>query len=339
MMTAMTETAMLLPGQGSQRARMATALYGHDDVFTEAMDDVFAALGAAGVELRDDWLAERPRLPIDHPLRSQPLLFATDYAYAIALASWGVRPAVMLGHSVGELVAAVLAGVLPMADGARLVHDRMTMLADAPPGGMLAVAESPEALTSFLRDDVVVGAVNAPRQTVLAGSSAPLAAVADDLAARDVVFARVPSFTPFHSPALHGYTAHDRDRFASLQLRAPDTTIVSCYTGEILTDAEATDPGYWSSHPTARVLFWPALLTLLAAGDYVLVEAGPGQTLTKLVRRHASVRAGRSRAVPLAGAKPDQDRDAFAQARAALESSTDESAEVSGPIRDLLGAS
>jgi acyl transferase domain-containing protein len=187
---------------------------------------------------------------------------------------------------------------------------------------MLAVAESPEVLAAYLRDDVVVGAVNAPRQTILAGSSAPLAAVAADLAARDVVCARVPSFTPFHSPALRGYTAHDRRLFASLPLRAPDTTIVSCYTAKILTDVQATDPGYWSSHPTAPVLFWPALLTLLAAGDHVLVEAGPGQTLTKLARRHPTVRTGRSVALPLAGAKVDQDRDALARAKATLESLT-----------------
>jgi len=297
---------------------MAASLYEHDGAFTSAIDAVFASLGRDGDRLRSDWLAAEPILPIDHPQRSQPLLFAVDYAYSAVVRSWGITPSALLGHSVGEVVAAVIAGVLPMPEAARLVWDRMANLAHAAPGGMLAVAESAEKLTPYLRDDVVVGAVNAPRQTILAGSARPLAEIAADLEALSILCAPVASLTPFHSPALRSYAAFDKAIVDNIALRSPSIPIVSCYTGRILSDEQAVDPAYWASHPAAPVLFWPALSTLLVAGPWTLVETGPGNTLTRLARRHAAAASGGSLAVNLGGTRFDRDRGALDQARDAI---------------------
>lgn len=169
--------ALLLPGQGSQYRRMAAGLYAAEPVFAEAVDEVLGAMGAEGARMHADWLAERPELPVDHVLRAQPLLFAVDYALGRLVTSWGIRPVALLGHSIGEMAAATLAGVFTVRDAARVVLDRVTRLTAAPPGGMLAVAESAASLEPFLGDGVVVGAVNAPRQTVLGGPEDALRAV------------------------------------------------------------------------------------------------------------------------------------------------------------------
>ena len=194
--------AFLLPGQGSQYHRMGAGLYGVQPEFSAAMDAVFDLLGTAGPQVRRDWLSDRPAVPIDHVTRSQILLFAVDYAVAVQLSSWGLRPAALLGHSIGELAGAVLAGIFTLPEAVRLVWDRIQRLAEAPPGGMLAVAATAGQLEPFCAGDVVVGAVNAERQVILAGPEAELAATAAALTATGFTSRRVPASTAFHSPML-----------------------------------------------------------------------------------------------------------------------------------------
>ncbi|RCV48674.1 polyketide synthase [Marinitenerispora sediminis] len=313
--------ALLLPGQGAQHVRMAAGLYPHEPVFSAAMDEVFTAMGEDGTRLRADWVAERPTVPIDHVTRSQPLLFAVDYALGRLVASWGIRPAALLGHSIGEMAAAALAGVFDLSDAAGIVLDRVRRLLQAPPGGMLAVAAAPGELGPHLHGDVVVGAVNAPRQTVLAGPREPLAAVAAALAERGFTCRPVPSLVAFHSPAVAAATAGAEQLLASVRVRPPDIPVYSGYTAAPLRAAQIADPGFWARQPVAPVLFWPALDALLGDGAFLLVEAGPGQGLTQVARRHPAVRAGRSAVLPLLPARlgpPRADRQAVAAARAAL---------------------
>ncbi|MFC4511385.1 acyltransferase domain-containing protein [Streptomyces ehimensis] len=296
--------ALLLPGQGSQHARMAAGLHPGVPEFAAAMDEVFTAMGEEGERLRSDWLAERPAVPIDHVTRSQPLLFAVDYALGRLVLSWGVRPAAFLGHSIGEMAAAVLAGVFDLRDAAALVLDRVRRLAAAPPGGMLAVAATPAELEPYLSTDVVVGAVNAPRQTVVAGPNGPLEKTERLLREAGFTCRRVPSLSGFHSPMLAPACRGAEERIATVPVRAPHTAVYSAYTTAPLTHEDVTDASFWARHPVAPVLFWPALDALLAGGDHLLVEAGPGQGLSRLARRHPAVRRGGSRVVPLLPARP-----------------------------------
>ncbi|MBT2511496.1 acyltransferase domain-containing protein [Streptomyces sp. ISL-98] len=314
--------ALLLPGQGAQHPGMATGLYGHDEAFTGAADEVFAALGADGGRVRDDWLGDRPRVPVDHVTRSQILLFTIDYALGRTVESWGVRPAGLLGHSVGEMAGAVLAGVFAVADAARLMWDRVTRLAEGPAGGMVAVAAAPDALAPYLRGGVVVGAHNAPRQTVLAGPEPQLGEVTSLLREQGMVCRTVPASTPFHSPVLAPLAARAEPAFATVRARPPALPLISGYTAAPLTADQAADPAWWSSHPAAPVRFWPALDHLLRGPGRQLVECGPGRGLTAIARRHPAVLAGRSRVLPLLPAGPaDQAeaRDCLAAARSVLD--------------------
>lgn len=316
---------LLLPGQGAQHVRMAAGLYGSEPVFTAAMDEVLDAIdtfaAGEGTRLRADWLTDRPSVDLDHVTRSQPLLFAVDLALGRLVLSWGGRPDALLGHSIGELAAAVLAGVFTLRGATRLVCDRIRSLAAGPPGGMLAVAATPEEVEPFLGGDVVVGAVNAPRQTVLAGPDPALEVTRKELAEHAFTCRRLPSLSPFHSPALAPAVTGSERAIAALPVAPPEPVLQSCYTARPLRYADVSDPGYWARQPVAPVLFWPALDALLAGRDTVVVDAGPGQALAQLARRHPEVRAGRSMVVPLLPARPgppEQDRAFVAAARESL---------------------
>lgn len=305
--------ALLLPGQGAQHQRMAAGLYGDEPVFTAAMDVVFDELGEGGERLRTDWLSDRPSVPIEHVTRSQPLLFAIDHALGRLVLSWGIRPAALLGHSVGEVAAATLAGIFDVRAATRLMADRVHRLSTGPAGGMVAVAAAAAELEPYLRDGLVVGAINAPRQTILAGPEEPLRRCIADLRRDGFSCRRTPSSSPFHSPVLETVAAGAEPVIAATPMIAPTTVLYSAYTGGPLGPAEATSAAYWARQPVAPVLFWPTLNALLSVGNLLLIEAGPGQSLTSIARRHAAVRTGRSSVVamlPPGPGDPARDRAA-----------------------------
>ncbi|MFD7108144.1 acyltransferase domain-containing protein [Streptomyces celluloflavus] len=313
--------ALLLPGQGAQYPGMGTGLYRAEPEFAAVVDEVFDAMGRAGADLRADWLAAEPGLPMDHVTRSQPLLFALDYALGRLLLAQGLRPAVLLGHSIGEVAAATLAGVFDLGTAARMVQERVTLLSSAPVGGMAAVAAPREEIAPLLVPGVDIGAVNAPRQTILAGRDEPLRATVAALRAAGFTCAPVASLTPFHSAVLEPVVEPIRRRLGALPLTPPAVPVVSGYTAAPLTDEQAVDPAYWARHPVDPVLFWPALEDLMRRGDHLLVECGPGQSLVTLARRHPAVRSGRSRVLALlgpAGAGPDAEAEHFRAMRAEL---------------------
>ena len=296
--------ALLLPGQGSQHPGMAVELYEREPVFTATLDEFFELLGTEGKLIRSDWLARDPDVPIDDAARAQPLLFGIDYALGRALCAHGIRPAALLGHSVGELAAAALAGTVDLPGAARVMLERSAVMADTVPGGMLAVAASPEQVEFYLdtgagADQVVVGARNAPRQSVLAGPEPQLRLVEAALRGAGLLCRRVGARQPFHSPAVAPAAARLAAAIADVPLRPPAIPVWSTRTGAVVTAAQATDHEFWAGQLAAAVLFWPALDNLLASGDWTLVEAGPGQGLSTLARRHPAVRQGGAAVVPL----------------------------------------
>jgi acyl transferase domain-containing protein len=283
---------------------MAAGLYRADEAFAARIDEVLALWGAQGRAIRRDWLSATPDVPLDDLRRAQPLLFAVDWALGRIVLDRGLRPDALLGHSVGEVAAAVLAGVLSLADAAALMADRVRHLATAPPGGMLAVAASPEEVAPLLGADVVVGAVNGPRQVVVAGADGPLAAAEARLRAAGLVCRRARTVSAFHSPVVAAAAVRCLPALRATALRPPALPLFSGYTAALLTGRQATDPGFWAAQPAAPVLFGPALDALLATGPLLLVEAGPAQGLTMLAKRHRAVASGASAAVALLPARP-----------------------------------
>jgi [acyl-carrier-protein] S-malonyltransferase len=296
--------ALLFPGQGAQQPGMALGLYRADASFAARVDQVLTLWGAEGRAIRQDWLAPTPRIPLDDLRRAQPLLFAVDWALGQTVLDWGIRPDALLGHSVGEVAAAVLAGVFTLEDAAALMADRIRHLADAPPGGMLAVAAPAAELLPLLGPGVVVGAVNGPRQVVLAGAEEPLAQTEAELRRQGFSCRRARTLSAFHSPVVARAAALSLSALQATVLRPPRLPLHSGYTAGPLADDQAVDPAFWAGQPAAPVLFGPALDRLLATGPLLLIEAGPAQGLTMLAKRHPAVASGRSAAVALLPARP-----------------------------------
>jgi acyl transferase domain-containing protein len=312
---------LLFPGQGAQHERMAAGLYEREPVFTAAIDEVVELLGADGVRVRTDWLADRPQVGVDDPLRAQLLLFAVDYAMGRVAMSWA-RPAGLLGHSVGELAAATLAGVFTLPDALSLVLDRMARLRGAPAGGMLAVAESAAALCPYVDGErVAVAAVNATRQTILAGTGADLARVRAALSRDGIASRPVSSRLPFHSPILMKSAMAGEPDFARVRMLPPSIPVYSAYSGARLTDAQACDAAFWAAQPARPVLFWPALDRVLSARPHLVVDVGPGGGLAALARQHPTARTGTSQVVavlPTRPRDPEHDLRTLRAARAAI---------------------
>jgi malonyl CoA-acyl carrier protein transacylase len=317
--------ALLFPGQGSQHAAMAAGLYRREPVFTAAVDAVLDLMGEDGPAIRADWLSRatvRPAIDIDDVRRAQPLLFAVDFALGSMILSWGVRPAALLGHSAGELVAATLAGVVTLPDAVTMVRERVRHAVEIPAGGMLAVAASEERLRPYLLGEVAIAAVNANQQTMLAGPAAQLAFVESRLRADELTVVPVPATSPFHSPAMAPASAAVELAYAAgIRLHEPALPLYSGYTGELLGAEDALSPRFWARQITDTVYFKQALESLLATDDMLLIEAGPRQTLTAFARRHRAVRLGASAAIPLLPARPgppEADRRSVLNAAARL---------------------
>ena len=298
--------ALLFPGQGQQQPAMAAGLYGHEPHFTAAVDRVLDEWGDEGTRLRDRWLAGDDGAQMNDAPQSQPLLFAVGYGLGRMVLEWGVTPVALLGHSVGELVAATLAGVFTLPDALRMLRDRVESAVATGPGGMLAVAAAAEELTPYLPSDgrVSVAAVNAPRQTLLAGPDPDLGELAEKLAADGYTCRRAAARQAFHSPVMADAARQGRPLVAAARPGPPCWPLYSAYTGGPLDADRVRDPDFWARQIADPVLFWPTLDTLLASGRYLLLEAGPGQGLSSIARLHRAVRGGDSAVVPLLPARP-----------------------------------
>ncbi|HEU5111348.1 MAG TPA: acyltransferase domain-containing protein, partial [Micromonosporaceae bacterium] len=273
--------AFMFSGQGAEYAGMAARLYATEPVFARELDAGLEILAEAGIDLAPALL--RPdETALLHTSVVQPALFAVEYALARLWMSWGIEPAALIGHSVGELVAACVAGALSHVDAARLVVERGRAMADGPRGAMLAVAWPEQQVVAELPDGVAVAAVNAPGQTVVSGSEAAVGALERTYHQRGIRFRRLRTRHPFHTPAMAAAADRVAEVASAIALHAPRLPVVSASTGTWLTAGEATDPGYWGRQVSSPVRFADGLRTLTAAG-HLLVEVGPGRTLCDLV--------------------------------------------------------
>jgi acyl transferase domain-containing protein len=280
---------LLLSGQGSQYAGMGRGLYLHEPVYRREIDRC-SALAAAelGRELSAALYPADPAAadPLARAGILQPALFAVGYALARLWMSWGVRPRALLGHSLGEYVAACLAGVLPLADALRLVAVRGRLCERLPAGAMLAVAASPEDLAARLAGGLELAAVNGPRLCTVAGPVAVVERLQDDLEAAGVDCRRLHTGHAFHSAAVEPLAAELGAVLETVRLEAGSIPYLSNVTGDWQSAAEAADPGYWLRHLRAPVRFAAGLERLLAEPDAVLLEVGPGNALATLALRH-----------------------------------------------------
>lgn len=319
----------LFPGVGEQHPAMASALYRQESFFKEEVDRCCQILSArCALDLRASLSLDTAGSSVEHfplplsiahltekrapgtllhlnrkvaPLATpralgatelaQPVTFVIEYALARLLMHWGIQPQAMLGFSLGEYVAATLAGVLSLEDALQLVACRAQLIAAQPEGAMLAVALSEAEITSYLRKrpwikEVDIAAVAAPLTCVLAGSPAMITLLEDSLDCEGIACSRVTATHAFHSRLLAPVKEQLIQMVERMTLSAPAIPYVSNVTGTWITDEQATSPTYWAEHMCETVRFADGVGCLLQERPHLFVEVGLGQALGSFVRQH-----------------------------------------------------
>jgi acyl transferase domain-containing protein len=247
------KVVLLFPGQGAQYVGMGSRLYESSGVFRAAVDRVHEAL-AGTLDVRD-LLFRQGEDVLTQTRYTQPALFTVGYALATLLESLGVRPWAMIGHSVGELVAATLAGVLSVEDAAKLVCERGRLVQSVAPGSMLSVRLPADQVRPRLSPRMSVATENGPSLCVASGPTDEIEALERALVADGVVAKRLHTSHAFHSPMMDGVVDPFTEVVRRVKLEAPRTRIVSTVTGTWLSDDEARDPAYWGRPLRQRVVF------------------------------------------------------------------------------------
>jgi amino acid adenylation domain-containing protein len=312
------QTVFLFTGQGSQFPGMGRTLYETEPVYREEIDACAELLTPLlDVDLRDLLFPaasqeEAAAEALTETRLAQPALFVTELAMARQWMAWGIAPAAMTGHSLGEFVAAVVAGVMSREDALRLVAVRGRLMQQMERGAMLSVRLGEAALAAILEEvggELAIAAVNSPSLCVVSGAFAAIEVLEARLERDAIGNKRLRTSHAFHSAMMDPMLDAFEAEVGQVALSAPAIPYVSCVTGTWITPAEATDPGYWRRHCRMAVRFADVATMLLDLPGAILLEVGPGQALTTL-----AVQQRGQRTTPIIASMPEREPEALGSA-------------------------
>lgn len=297
--------AFMFTGQGAQYAGMARDLYAGGEEFRRQLDRCCAAFAPhLDIDLKALLLAERGDAAKNEALRqtalAQPALFTLEYALACQLIAWDLQPGALIGHSLGEYVAATLAGIFLLDDAIELVALRGRLMQAMEAGGMVSLPLSLQEVGPYLSDEVQLAAVNSPRACVVAGTHAAMQQLAERLEAEGKGFRHLQTSHAFHSSMMRPLAEAFRAAVDKVPRMAPTLPVMSNLSGNWLTAKQACDPGYWVQHLLSPVMFHACLQRMLEDDCGFLLEVGPGGVLTAFARHVLGAAEGPQRGAAVA---------------------------------------
>jgi non-ribosomal peptide synthase protein (TIGR01720 family) len=283
--------AFMFPGQGSQYIDMAKELYETEAVFREQLERCCLILKPhLDLDLRSliypDKLHEEAAQKLQQTCFAQPALFVIEYALAQLWVSWGISPQTMIGHSIGEYVAACLADVMSLEDALSLVAIRGRLMQQLPSGKMLSVPLKEAEVKPLLNKNLSLGACNAPNSCVVSGTHEAIDALNLQLLANGIDCRLLHTSHAFHSQMMESILEPFIVEVKKVKLNPPQIPFISNLSGTWITAEEATDANYWAKHLRQTVRFTAGISTLLQQSNLILLEVGPGRTLCTFVKQH-----------------------------------------------------
>lgn len=281
------ELAFLFPGQGAQFLQMGKSLYEEEQVFKDSVDKCAELLKSyLKLDIRQiiypEENSEEAELKLKDTKYTQPALFVVEYALSQLWMSWGIKPTLLCGHSVGEFVAAHLAGIFTLEDALHLITVRGKLVSELPSGSMISVRSNIEVVKNIIPETLSVAAINSDRLIVVSGPNSEIETFSKALDAKNIANKLLLTSHAFHSTMMNPVLDTFKAEVRKIKLNVPRLPIVSTVTGDWLTDSEATSSEYWTNHLRATVNFSGAMETVLALEDPILLEVGPGRALTTL---------------------------------------------------------
>jgi len=288
------EIIFMFSGQGSQYINMGLELYKTEPIFKKEIDKCSKILMPhLFVDLRSILYPgdENTKEGVDklrQTFITQPALFVVEYSLAKLLMSWGLCPTALVGHSIGEYVAACLSGVFSLEDALALVSARGRLIQELPGGSMLAVPMSEEAIKPFLNESLSLAVINSPSRCVVSGKKEDITNLKDELTLKNIVARELHTSHAFHSTMMAPILEKFAQEVRQITLRKPQIPFVSNVSGTFISSEEAISPNYWVRHLRQTVRFSDCIKILLEQSNRVFIEVGPGNTLSTLTKQHSN---------------------------------------------------